>query len=222
MIIGNGMLANALRKYDRDDVVFFASGVSNSQETNRSEFERELSLLYSTSDQYKDKKLIYFSTCSMYDNSKSDSLYVQHKINIEHIISEVYKDFLIFRIGNAVGKGGNPNTLINFLKSAIETNKKITLHKNAGRILVSVDDIAEFVSNALMQFKNQHIDFAYPYQYKPLEIVSGMENYLGRKANYEIIDEGALYEMEFDRIIKDYFRDISPSEYLDKIFKSHL
>lgn len=135
MIIGNGMLANSLKKYDRNDVVFFASGVSNSQETEKSQFEREISLLHTMPDHHKDKKLVYFSTCSIYDHSKSESPYVKHKIRMEHIISENYKNFLIFRIGNAVGKGGNPNTLINFLKNAIETNKKIALHKNAGRIL---------------------------------------------------------------------------------------
>jgi hypothetical protein len=28
MIIGNGILANAVRSYDREDVIYFASGVS--------------------------------------------------------------------------------------------------------------------------------------------------------------------------------------------------
>jgi len=35
MIIGNGDIGKALK--DRDDVVFFASGVSNSQETDEKE-----------------------------------------------------------------------------------------------------------------------------------------------------------------------------------------
>lgn len=222
MIIGNGMLANALRKYDRDDVLFFASGVSNSLETDRFEFEREISLLNYVSGHYKDKKLVYFSTCSIYDISKSESPYIQHKINIERIISDISDDFTIFRIGNAVGNGGNPNTLINFLKNAIESNKKITLHKNAGRILVGADDIAEFIHYFLNHFKNQHIDFAYPYQFTPLEIIQRMEAFIGKKANYETVKEGALYDMEFDLIVKDYFKNITPSDYLDKIFKSHL
>jgi hypothetical protein len=45
MIIGNGIIANAVRSYDREDIIFFASGVSNSLETRVSEFEREFSLL---------------------------------------------------------------------------------------------------------------------------------------------------------------------------------
>lgn len=216
------MLANALRKYDSDNVLFFASGVSNSQETVRSEFEREISLLRSALDHHKDKKLVYFSTCSIYDSSKSVSPYVQHKINIEHLISEISDDFTVFRIGNAVGKGGNPNTLINFLKNAIETGKKISLHKNASRILVDADDIAEFVYSFLNHFNNQRIDFAYPYQFTPLEIIQRMEIFMAKKANYETVEKGALYDMEFDMIVKDYFKDISPSDYLDKIFRNYL
>lgn len=222
MIIGNGMLAHALRKYDRAEILFFASGVSNSLETDRSEFRREIALLKSVSDQHKEKKMVYFSTCSIYDSSKSESPYVQHKIEIEKLISEISTDFAILRIGNAVGNGGNPNTLINFLKNAIEKNTKITLHKHAGRILVDADDIAEFTHSYLNKINNQCIDFAYPYQFTPLEIVLSMEEYLGKKADYETIDEGARYDMEFRQIVRDYFKNIAPSDYLKKIFKSYL
>jgi len=62
MIIGSGILANAVKLYDKEDVVFFASGVSNSLEKAPAEFEREISLLKSVISQNPDKKLIYFST----------------------------------------------------------------------------------------------------------------------------------------------------------------
>ena len=39
MVIGNGMIANAFKQYENDDeVIIFASGVSNSKENNDSEF----------------------------------------------------------------------------------------------------------------------------------------------------------------------------------------
>ena len=40
MIVGNGNIAKVLK--DRDDLVFFASGVSNSSCTDEKEYEREL------------------------------------------------------------------------------------------------------------------------------------------------------------------------------------
>ena len=83
MIIGNGMLANAVRFYDKDEVIFFASGVSNSLEKDPSAFEREIRLLHSCIEENPHKKLIYFSTCSVYDPSKAESPYVKHKLNAE-------------------------------------------------------------------------------------------------------------------------------------------
>ena len=45
MIIGQGMLAKRFEKYDNDNIVIFASGVSNSRETSKIMFEKERKLL---------------------------------------------------------------------------------------------------------------------------------------------------------------------------------
>ncbi|WP_343681152.1 NAD-dependent epimerase/dehydratase family protein [Chryseobacterium arthrosphaerae] len=222
MIIGNGILANAIRFYDREDVIFFASGVSNSLEKNPAEFEREISLLKSVMNQHPDKKLIYFSTCSIYDASKTASPYVMHKLTIEKIISEQHSNFIIFRVGNAVGRGGNPNTLINFLKSSILSENKLTIHNNARRILIGTDDIASFVGKYINDFNHEIINLAYPYQYSLPEILSALEDHLGKKANYESVDEGSFYNIEFNNLTEDFFTDLSPNEYLKKLYSSYL
>ncbi|MEE6125902.1 NAD-dependent epimerase/dehydratase family protein [Chryseobacterium arthrosphaerae] len=222
MIIGNGILANAIRFYDREDVIFFASGVSNSLEKNPAEFEREISLLKSVMNQHPDKKLIYFSTCSIYDASKTASPYVMHKLTIEKIIAEQHSNFIIFRVGNAVGRGGNPNTLINFLKSSILSENKLTIHNNARRILIGTDDIASFVGKYINDFNHEIINLAYPYQYSLPEILSALEDHLGKKANYESVDEGSFYNIEFNNLTEDFFTDLSPNEYLKKLYSSYL
>ncbi|MGG7470453.1 NAD-dependent epimerase/dehydratase family protein [Chryseobacterium arthrosphaerae] len=222
MIIGNGILANAIRFYDREDVIFFASGVSNSLEKNPAEFEREISLLKSVMNQHPDKKLIYFSTCSIYDASKTASPYVMHKLTIEKIIAEQHSNFIIFRVGNAVGRGGNPNTLINFLKSSILSENKLTIHNNARRILIGTDDIASFVGKYINDFNHEIINLAYPYQYSLPEILSTLEDHLGKKANYESVDEGSFYNIEFNNLTEDFFTDLSPNEYLKKLYSSYL
>ena len=222
MIIGNGILANAIRFYDREDVIFFASGVSNSLEKNPAEFEREISLLKSVMNQHPDKKLIYFSTCSIYDASKTASPYVMHKLTIEKIIEEQHSNFIIFMVGNAVGRGGNPNTLINFLKSSILSENKLTIHNNARRILIGTDDIASFVGKYINDFNHEIINLAYPYQYSLPEILSALEDHLGKKANYESVDEGSFYNIEFNNLTEDFFTDLSPNEYLKKLYSSYL
>lgn len=157
MIIGKGLLAKTLERNDSEELLIFASGVSNSLETNPLEFQREINLLEEKLAENPNKKLIYFSSCSIHDPSKSDSLYVLHKLRIEKLISRTCSSYLIMRVGNAVGKGGNPTTLINYLKNAIENNNKITLYNKAKRILVGVDDIAIFINENKNNINNQII-----------------------------------------------------------------
>ena len=64
MIVGNGLIANLFKNEDRENVVFFASGVSNSLETEKSAFLREENLLRKTLEENPEKIFIYFSTCS--------------------------------------------------------------------------------------------------------------------------------------------------------------
>ncbi|MFV0217909.1 hypothetical protein OBJ92_12895 [Empedobacter falsenii] len=66
MIIGKGLIASAFENRDREDVVFFASGVSNSLETDVRQFLREENLIRTTIQQYPTQTFVYFSTCSMY------------------------------------------------------------------------------------------------------------------------------------------------------------
>lgn len=46
MIIGNGLLGSAFIEFDLPEVVFFASGVSNSSEISEKEFNREENLIH--------------------------------------------------------------------------------------------------------------------------------------------------------------------------------
>lgn len=60
MIIGTGLIANSLKEIDSEDVIFFASGVSNSLETRQSEFEREYNLLKNTFENNKEINLFFY------------------------------------------------------------------------------------------------------------------------------------------------------------------
>jgi hypothetical protein len=119
MIIGKGDIASILN--DRDDITFFASGVSNSSETRWEEFDREKKLLF---EQDKDICLLYFSSIAIdikekYDNSK----YLKHKKEMEDLIKSNFKNYIIIRIGN-ISWGSNPNTFLNYIKNKIK-NKEV-------------------------------------------------------------------------------------------------
>lgn len=108
MIIGRGDISKAL--VDRDDVTWFASGVSNSRETSPKAYQREMELLFRMP---RDRHLVYFSSLCIYYGQNE---YARHKRIMEQTIRNHFPGYTIVRIGN-IDWGENPNTLINYLRA---------------------------------------------------------------------------------------------------------
>ena len=222
MIIGNGLIAKSLKNIDTKDHLYFASGVSNSLETRSSEFEREFSLLKNNITLHKENKLFYFSTLSVNDLSKQQSPYVLHKLEIENFIKQHCESYIILRIGNIVGNGGNPNTLFNFLKSQIIQGNHFMLHQKARRLLLDIDDITKFLESNCTNVNNQTINFAYPYYYDLKEIVEAVQNKLQKEANYQESDEGDFYKVDFDESVNDFFKETDAENYLKNLAEKYI
>jgi nucleoside-diphosphate-sugar epimerase len=222
MIIGTGLIANSLMNIDTNDILYFASGVSNSLETRTSEFEREFSLLKTVYEQNKGKKLIYFSTLSILDQSKQNSPYVIHKKKVEDYIKNNTEDYVILRIGNIVGKGGNPNTLFNFLKTQISNKTEFTLHTKARRLLLDIEDISRFLESQCLHVNNKIINFSFPYNFDLKEIIRAMEKETYQKASYSEADEGDFYKVDFEEEIINFFSGISPENYLETLTQKYI
>lgn len=135
MIIGHGDIASVLQ--DRENRIYFASGVSNSRETRRSEYEREKKLLL-TQDRYQ--HLVYFSSLAIFFGG---TLYVQHKLRMERLIKKRFKHYTIIRIGN-ITWGKNPHTIINYLKSQIKAGKKLEI-KDVYRYVVDKEEFLHWL-----------------------------------------------------------------------------
>jgi len=215
MIVGTGLIAKALKDIDVENILYFASGVSNSLETRNSEFEREFSLLKHSIENNPERKFVYFSTLSVNDQSKQHSQYVLHKLEIENYIKNNVKKYLILRIGNIVGNGGNPNTLFNFLKNQISNNNKFVLHSKARRLLIDIDDISKFLKNNCININNQTLNFAYPYYYDLREIIGAIQKNMDQPANFDEVDEGDFYQVNFDENIDVFFSKINAEDYLN-------
>ncbi len=135
MIVGHGDIAKTLIEegLDREDVTFFASGVSNSRREDEKEYAREIELLLS---QPKDQHLVYFSSLCIY---YSQTRYAQHKIQVERLIKDNFQTHTIVRLGN-ITWGRNPNTIINYFK--LQNRSKITPHLEDGHRFIITE--AEF------------------------------------------------------------------------------
>lgn len=136
MVIGNGDIASVL--IDREDRLFFASGVSNSRETRETEYQREIDLLLS---QDKHRHIVYFSSlCVFY----TDTRYAQHKWTMEALVKRHFKHYTIMRLGN-ITWGDNPNTLINFLRNKQARGEKLDIQP-VYRYVIDKDEFLHWVS----------------------------------------------------------------------------
>ena len=129
MIIGNGDIAVAIP--NRADLVFFASGVSNSQETRESEYQREKDLLMK---QDRKNHIVYFSSLGVFSKN---TRYFQHKREMEELV-KTYNYHTIIRLGN-ITWGTNPHTLINALKNKIKNGEDFVV-LDEYRYLVDKDE----------------------------------------------------------------------------------
>lgn len=133
-IIGNGDIASVL--IDKPDWIYFASGVSDSSETRKSEFDREKDLLF---QQEFTKHLVYFSSlCVFY----SDTPYAGHKKRMENYV-KMFPHYTIVRIGN-ITWGKNPHTLINHFRLQKALGKKLNI-QDTYRYIIDNDEFLHWM-----------------------------------------------------------------------------
>ena len=204
MVIGNGMVAARFASYtSNDDVVIFASGVSNSKNTDPVAYERETKLLKKTLEQYPDKLLVYFSTCSLYDPEEKTSPYYNHKLKTEEYIQQTAASYNIFRVSNIVGRSANQNTILNFFYYHLINRVNFDLWSNTTRNLIDIDDMFAITDSILQQglFQNQVTNIANPVSNNVKEIIETLGNVLGIKGNYIPIPKGRHFEIDITVIL---------------------
>ena len=229
MIIGNGMMASRFSAdYSKNnDVLIFASGVSNSSEKNKAAFEREENLLKQSMDKYAYKTIVYFSTCSIFDPSLAQSPYILHKLKMEELIKISVSRYLICRTSNIVGKKGNPNTLINFLIDKIEKQEEFELWANAFRNILDIDDLFTGVHTLLIDPMTNHSTIAnsyYPLSYSIGKIITTIENHLQKKANYKVVEKGSYYPIPATIDLNRFYPDAAiqfREDYLSKLLNKY-
>ena len=122
------MLAQAMAPIvqPRHACVVFASGVSNSTETDPAAFAREEALLR---EHLEDPRtLLYFSSCGVADEHEARRPYILHKRAMEDLVRA--HGGRIVRLPQVVGRTDNPHTLTNYLRDRILRGEHFDLWAN--------------------------------------------------------------------------------------------
>lgn len=226
MIIGNGLIANALKDSDREHTVFIAAGVSDSTAIGKWEFEREADLVKRTIADHGDKLIVFFSTFSINDPAMKENLYVKNKLRLEKYIREMCSKFLIVRVSNLVGPGGNKRNIFNYLFDHIVNGEHFTLWKNAKRNLITVNDFVTVLNHILdkefCENPNTTVNIINVVSFSINEIVETIESATGYKAVYDLSDIESQPQYTDDKArLRMQRLNIDTRDYLNKILNSY-
>ncbi len=205
-IIGNGMIAQSFKDYDFGPVCIFASGVSDSTESDTSKYLKEYELVKRMLNESESNLFVYFSTLSVLKCDYTE--YVKHKLFIEFYIKSVTNNFLILRLPNIVGKTKSENQLLPFLYNSLLKKEKIQVKKDTIRDLIDVEDLPKIVEFCIDKNINGIINTSLENKIKVIDIIDYLIKINDIKdSNVELID--GHQNIEYVNDIKNYYEDLS-------------
>lgn len=200
MIVGRGLLARAFAPAFEvnKDWLIFASGVSNSQESEQSEFLREESLLTSCIDR-DCGTIVYFSSCGLIEGDTADTPYMSHKRKMESLVLAT-PNSVVLRLPQVVGSSHNHHTLINYLRDRIMSGEHFTVWQNAERNIIDIDDVAAIAQELLRHTKPSAriVNIAANHSSPMPQIVKIVEFAIGKQGNYTLEPKGAPLRLNTD------------------------
>jgi len=217
MVIGNGLLASAFSDYQHDDrYVIFASGVSNSSETDEVQFVMEEKLLRSTLRENKEKHIIYFTSFIYFKK------YGIHKMLMEDIIQMSGVSYTILKLSQVIGRGGNPANLFNYLVNNIKNGQVINVYNDTYRSLIDVEDVRRIVDFV----RNKYVYVSFPYVEKLLikDIVLLISKALNKNPMINFVDSQGFYYPDRTLLV-DYILEelnITPEGYTERIINKYI
>lgn len=216
-IIGNGMIARAFMPYQAqlEAVVIFASGVSNSSETDPAAYARECDLLIETlqSCKHDPSRIVYFSSGgTIYGNyaglrDEKTPLYPRtpygrQQLLCEALIKNSGAPYLITRLANLIGPGQNHTQLIPALvDQALAGHAHLFQH--ATRDLLDVEDFAPIVIRLLASLasdENETVIVASGISLPIAEIFSQIQSELGTTADISLLDRGDVQRFNIEKL----------------------
>ena len=203
MIVGHGMMARAFSAYQSDPhILIFASGVSDSNESRGSEFERERDLLVRTREQHPDKLFVYFGTCSVNDPERRATPYVRHKLDMEAFLLASGDSAIVLRVPLAIGPRHETNTLVEHIYRQISEGNSFDVWMRATRYPIDVEDVFRIATRLIQNrsLRDRTINIALR-SFPVLDFVRVLEQIVGKPARFRALDKGGHYRIECPEVI---------------------
>jgi UDP-2-acetamido-2,6-beta-L-arabino-hexul-4-ose reductase len=200
MIYGKGLIAKELKKYENGlSSHFFAAGVSNSQCSNKEDYRREFRELSEFVKKIGGEKIIYYSS---FVAVSGDSMYAEHKRNMERFLLEEISSCNILRLPQVVGVVNN-STLVSFFVKKILSEEGIVIQEKAKRRLISIEDVARLsVAISKKPYSNLAINIGPIYSMSAYEIAIKISEILNQEIKILFKDGGDEQNASLEDFVK--------------------
>lgn len=225
-VIGSGAIAARFADYNfQQSVCIFAGNIHCSTISDRALTDAEEELLKNALEQSRDKKVVYFSSCSILAPDAANTLYVQHKLRMEELVRSNASNYLIARLPRIVGFDEEPTSLLNYLVHSISAGEQFELWNNAIVNIIDMDDVHDIFSRAIQQaeFNNTTINVASSFDVAMPELVNIIETVLHNEAKCIECCQGSAYPIDVEPIrqIVDELGISFDRRYLERIFTKY-
>lgn len=227
MIIGRGLLGKALCGVDDEKYLFYVNGLANSMAELIPENNFEINEIIQLAKLNQDKVFIYLSTSQVNAKHNRHRPYVLHKLKVEKLIQENFKNYLIIRTSNLVGYNPwNEHTLFNFLYRAIISGSLVHINPVAIRNILDVSDFAILLQSYLQHYEvNRVIEIVNPVSFNMKEVVVIFEDFFQKKFNISWEAENmdiALFEFNTDLSMALFAGcNLSTRNYIQKVLSKY-
>jgi nucleoside-diphosphate-sugar epimerase len=132
---------------------------------------------------------------------------------------------LVLRLPQVVGRTDNPNTLTNFLRDRILSGESFQVWSRAERNLIDIDDVVA-IASAMIECEEQIpavVNIAAERSVPMPAIVAIFEEALGRKANFDLKDQGTPFPIESayaNRVGRELGIDLG-SNYAERVIRKY-
>lgn len=226
VVIGDGLIAKSFMDSGIKDekVLIFASGVSYSSETDIKEFNRERDLLLDMISRYNDYKIIYFSSVL---TNISNTPYYNHKSDMERLIEDCGCDYIIIRLPQVVGHGGNKSTLLKHLCDKVKTKSELVVDVNSYRALIDVRDVTDIINFITPKTSRTKLTISHIEKLKTVDILMLIRKALGVDFIYNVKLSDGIFDnwgcdnsIEVDGAIEHL--KIQKTRYTDNLIKKYV
>jgi dTDP-4-dehydrorhamnose reductase len=224
MVIGNGSLATVFfdEFNSNDEILIFASGVSDSTENKEENFNREKNLLSETIKNNYEKKIVYFSSILV---GFKETKYYSHKLEMENLISTTCKNFLIIRLPQVVGEKGNKKNIVNFFIECLINEEKTIIFSDSWRSIIGVDDVFKLSKELIFNHNNKVLKFSNIETISVVDLYKRICKIINKKENFELSDyQEKIPSIDNSQEVIDILKklNIITENYTDKILTKYL